>query len=86
MANFADAKEYLRPTLEDPDTVWEMQEDGYLYCRNFGHKTKDFRHLYIVRVRKTGWRAYVWAFERHSDVDPLAPKAQDGDRILQRVK
>ena len=86
LPGFEEAKRFLKRTVQEPHSVFETVEGEYLFCRDFGTETGDDRRLFVVRVRATGWKAYVWNFERPDLMDPSVPLAQDDTRISRRLK
>ena len=79
----------IRETLRSPDSVY-LDAEGHdvLYFAR-GDKLPSAPRsrlvVFCVRVRRTGWRAFVWDFEPADEAAPSMPLARSPDRLGRRL-
>ncbi len=84
LSAFWDAK-HIPQTVKAPDSIWETLDGDFLYYRII-LSPDDPRTLFSARVRRTGWRCFVWDFEDASPYNASSPKSCGADRMKRRVK
>lgn len=84
LPGYQDAK-LIPDTVRAPDSIWETIDGDFLYYRIISNLANP-RTLFFARVRRTGWRCFVWDFEDPSAYNASIPKSCGADRMKRRVK
>jgi hypothetical protein len=72
-------------TLRNPSSVLEALDGDFLFFRQFETAGRAASQVFGVRVRPTGWRAFVWGHESADPDDGRLPADRSRDRIRRRV-
>lgn len=72
--------------LREPCSVFETVEGDFLFYRQFEDGRRMPAKIFYVRVRPTGWRAFVWDHEPADPEDAELPADRRDERIRRRVR
>lgn len=94
LSGFLDAQ-HIPATVTQPGSVFEAVDGDWLYFRRVDTLPKVVprhvrntvpRAVFMVRIRQTGARAFVWSFEPADEVNPDLPQSRGRDRIKKRLR
>ena len=82
LAALDDAR-HIPTALREPDALFETTDGDYPYYKQTGDRPEA---VFFVRVRRTGWRAFVWDYEPADESDTRLPLAKDGSRMKRQIR